>query len=45
LKKSQNGLLAALDIGPKEHVAVVGGGGKSTLCSAWRNRYVNKVKG
>ena len=26
--------MAALDLGPKEHVAVVGGGGKSTLCSA-----------
>jgi probable selenium-dependent hydroxylase accessory protein YqeC len=32
LKKSHNGVLAALDLGPKEHVAVVGGGGKSTLC-------------
>jgi len=26
--------MAALDLGPKEHVAVVGGGGKSTLCFA-----------
>ncbi|MCF8130937.1 MAG: putative selenium-dependent hydroxylase accessory protein YqeC [Deltaproteobacteria bacterium] len=34
MKKSQNGLTAALDLGPKEHVAVVGGGGKSTLCFA-----------
>jgi len=26
--------MAALNLGPKEHVAVVGGGGKSTLCLA-----------
>ncbi len=34
MKESHNGVLAALDLGPKEHVAVVGGGGKSTLCFA-----------
>jgi len=34
LKKSCQGLITALGLGPKEHVAVVGGGGKSTLCFA-----------
>jgi len=34
LEKSHQGLITALDLGPKEHVAVVGGGGKSTLCFA-----------
>ncbi len=34
MKKSHQGLIAALDLAPKEHVAVVGGGGKSTLCFA-----------
>ncbi len=32
--KSRHGLIAALNLGPKEHVAVVGGGGKSTFCLA-----------
>ena len=34
MEKSRKGLITALDLGPKEHVAVVGGGGKSTLCFA-----------
>ncbi len=34
MKKSRKGLITALDLSPKEHVAVVGGGGKSTLCFA-----------
>jgi len=34
LEKSHQGLITALDLSPKEHVAVVGGGGKSTLCFA-----------
>jgi len=34
LEKSYHGLITALGLGPKEHVAVVGGGGKSTLCFA-----------
>jgi probable selenium-dependent hydroxylase accessory protein YqeC len=34
LKKSHQDLITALDLSPKEHVAVVGGGGKSTLCFA-----------
>ena len=32
--KSCHDLISALDLGPKEHVSVVGGGGKSTLCFA-----------
>ena len=32
--ESCKGVIAALSLGPKEHVAVVGGGGKSTLCFA-----------
>jgi probable selenium-dependent hydroxylase accessory protein YqeC len=32
LGKFCHGLITALDLSPKEHVAVVGGGGKSTLC-------------
>ena len=34
MEKSYHGLITALGLGPKEHVAVVGGGGKSTLCFA-----------
>jgi len=34
LGTSRHGLTAALNLGPKEHVAVVGGGGKSTFCLA-----------
>ena len=34
MEKSHQGLIATLGLGPKEHVAVVGGGGKSTLCFA-----------
>lgn len=34
MEKPYHGLIAALAPGPKEHVAVVGGGGKSTLCLA-----------
>ena len=34
MDNSHRGLITALDLNPKEHVAVVGGGGKSTLCSA-----------
>ena len=34
LEKSCRGLITALGLGPKEHVGVVGGGGKSTLCLA-----------
>ena len=34
MEKSHQGLITALDLGPKEHVAIVGGGGKSTLCFA-----------
>ncbi len=34
MEKSHHGLITALGLGPKEHVAVVGGGGKSTLCFA-----------
>ncbi len=34
MEKSRKGLITALDLNPKEHVAVVGGGGKSTLCFA-----------
>jgi probable selenium-dependent hydroxylase accessory protein YqeC len=34
LEKSCHDLITALGLGPKEHVAVVGGGGKSTLCFA-----------
>lgn len=34
MEKSHQGLITALDLSPKEHVAVVGGGGKSTLCFA-----------
>ena len=34
MEKSHQGLITALNLGPKKHVAVVGGGGKSTLCFA-----------
>lgn len=34
MEKSRKGLITALDLSPKEHVAVVGGGGKSILCFA-----------
>ncbi|MBT3255684.1 MAG: putative selenium-dependent hydroxylase accessory protein YqeC [Deltaproteobacteria bacterium] len=34
MEKSHQGLITALDLSPQEHVAVVGGGGKSTLCFA-----------
>jgi probable selenium-dependent hydroxylase accessory protein YqeC len=34
LEEMAKGLIAALDLGPREHVAVVGGGGKTTLCFA-----------
>jgi len=34
MEKSCQGLITALGLNPKEHVAVVGGGGKSTLCFA-----------
>ncbi len=34
LEKLRHGFITALGLGPKEHVAVVGGGGKSTLCFA-----------
>ncbi|MCG6878261.1 MAG: putative selenium-dependent hydroxylase accessory protein YqeC [Deltaproteobacteria bacterium] len=32
MEKYQQGLIDALNLGSREHIAVVGGGGKSTLC-------------
>ncbi|EFK06008.1 conserved hypothetical protein, partial [delta proteobacterium NaphS2] len=32
MEKYRQDLLDALNLGAREHVAVVGGGGKSTLC-------------
>ncbi len=34
MERLKEDLIAALDLGPKEHLAVVGGGGKTTLCFA-----------